>query len=70
MNKKGFAISIILYSIVFLVVSILYITLGIMKTRYTVCNGLRETIRKELNEVYNNVNNNIVDDDNIENNGD
>ena len=49
MNKKGFAISIIMYSIVFLLVSIFYITLGILKTRYNVNDSLRKGIIEELN---------------------
>ena len=49
MNKKGFAISIIMYSIVFLLVSIFYITLGILKTRYNVSDSLRKGIMEELN---------------------
>ncbi len=49
MNKKGFAISIVLYSIVFLLVTIFYIMLGILKTRYTVNDGLRKGIMDELN---------------------
>ncbi len=49
MNKKGFAISIIMYSIVFLLVSIFYITLGILKTRYNVSDSLRNGLMEELN---------------------
>ena len=51
MNNKGFAISIILYSLVFLLVSIFYLLLGIVKTRYTVTSNLRESIIEELNEI-------------------
>ena len=50
MNKKGFAISIILYSLVFLLVSIFYMLLGIVKTRYIVSKGLRESVMNEFNE--------------------
>lgn len=50
MNKRGFAISVILYSIVFLIIAILYMLLGITKTRYTVNKGLRESIVNDLNE--------------------
>lgn len=42
MNKKGFAVSIILYSIVFIIVTILYMLLGIVKTRYEVTLKERE----------------------------
>lgn len=49
MNKKGFAISIVLYSIVFLIISILYITLGILKTRYNVGSDLHKATMDELN---------------------
>ena len=48
MNKKGFAISIILYSMVFLLITTLYIILGVFKTRYTVTNELRDSIVEEL----------------------
>ena len=50
MNKKGFAISVILYSIIFLIIAILYMLLGITKTRYTVSKTLRDNIINELNE--------------------
>ena len=49
MNKKGFAISIILYSMVFLLVSIFYMLLGIAKNRYTVSTNLRESIIENMN---------------------
>lgn len=49
MNKKGFAISIILYSMVFLLVSIFYMLLGISKNRYTVSTNLRESIIENMN---------------------
>lgn len=50
MNKKGFAISVILYSMVFLLVSVFYMLLGIVKTRYNTSNGLRNVVEEELNE--------------------
>ena len=50
MNKKGFAVSIILYSIVFLIVAILYVLLGIEKSRYTVNKEIRESIINQINE--------------------
>lgn len=50
MNKKGFAISVILYSIIFLIIAILYMLLGLTKTRYTVNKNLRDNIVNELNE--------------------
>ena len=49
MNKKGFAISIVLYSIVFLLISVFYMILGILKTRYSVSSSLREDIIDQLN---------------------
>ena len=49
MNKNGFAISIILYSIVFLIIAILYMLLGLAKTRYTVNKSLRDNIVNDLN---------------------
>ena len=50
MNKKGFAVSIIIYSIVFLIIAILYMLLGIERNRYTVNSELRESITAYLNE--------------------
>lgn len=49
MNNKGFAISIIMYSMVFLLIAILYMILGIMRTRYTVNAKLRDSIIEKLN---------------------
>lgn len=49
MNKKGFAISVILYSVVFLIIAILYMLLGLTKTRYTVNKNLRDNLVNELN---------------------
>ncbi len=49
MNKKGFAISVIMYSIVFLLVTIFYITLGILKARYNVNDSLKKAVMEELN---------------------
>lgn len=50
MNKKGFAISVVLYSIVFLLISVLYMIVGILKTRYHNENDLRDAIVEQLNE--------------------
>lgn len=50
LNNKGFAISIILYSFVFLIVTILFILLGLEKNRYEVNQNLREGIIEKLNE--------------------
>lgn len=49
MNKKGFAISIILYSMVFLLISIFYMLLNIARNRYTVSTNLRESIIENMN---------------------
>lgn len=51
MNKKGFAISIVMYSIVFLLITIFYIMLGILKTRYNVSNNLKEEVMEQLNSI-------------------
>ena len=51
MNKKGFAISVILYTIIFLIITIFYILLGIVKTRYNVNSNLRDSIVSKLNGV-------------------
>ena len=53
MNKKGVAISIIIYAIIFLVIAILDIILLIEKNKYNVNGELRENIIKELNENIN-----------------
>ena len=49
MNKKGFAISIVMYSIVFLIVTILYIILGIVRNRYVINERLRDQVMMQLN---------------------
>ena len=49
MNNKGFAISIVLYSIVFLLISIMYMILGVLKTRYHINNDMRNDIMETLN---------------------
>ncbi len=50
MNKNGFAVSIILYSIVFLIISALYMLLAIEKGRLTTNEDLRKSIVEQLNE--------------------
>ncbi len=52
MNKKGFAISAILYSITFLIITVMFMLLGIVKTRYTVTDKLREEIVSRLDDVH------------------
>ena len=49
MNKNGFAISILLYSLALVIISLVYMLLGIMKTRYQIENDLRNNIISELN---------------------
>ena len=53
MNKKGFAISVILYAIVFLIISIFYILLAIVKTRYNEADDLKKSIITSLNSMEN-----------------
>ena len=53
MNKKGFAISVVLYSIVFLLISVLYVITGILKTRYHVESDLRDDIVEQINDSVN-----------------
>lgn len=53
-NNKGFAISIILYSIVFLIITILFIILNLEKNRYDTNQKLRNGIIEKLNEVTEN----------------
>jgi len=54
MNNKGFAISVILYSIVFLIVTIMFMLLGIVKTRYTVNDKLKENVIQKIYDIPNN----------------
>ena len=49
MNKKGFAISVVLYAVIFVVIAIFYLLLGIIRSRYSVNNGLKNNILSELN---------------------
>lgn len=49
MNNKGFAISVILYVIVFLIIAVLYILLGIVKARYSVNSDLKNNVTTTLN---------------------
>lgn len=51
MSKKGFAISIILYSMVFLLITILYMILGILETRYNVSDKTRKNVIDEINSI-------------------
>ena len=68
MNNKGFAITIIMYSMVFLLISVFYILLGVMRTRYTVNNKLRENLVTKLNEMgqLGNIVTGLCDDTNID----
>ena len=50
MNKKGFAVSIIVYLVVFLIVMLLYILLKIEQGRYEVNDGLRTEVIDNLND--------------------
>jgi hypothetical protein len=50
MNKKGFAASVVLYSIVLLVISTIFVLLGISRTRYTVTSRLRKNIINSIND--------------------
>lgn len=52
MNNKGFAISIILYSMVFLLITVLYIILGALKARYNTTTSIRSDIMQEFNEIH------------------
>lgn len=52
MNKKGFAISVILYSMVILVISIMYLVLGIVKDRYNLENQLKESAIDYIDENF------------------
>ena len=49
MNKKGFAISVIIYSLVLVITSLLYMTLGVIKNRYDNEKKLRDNIEERLN---------------------
>ena len=50
-NKNGFAISVILYAMVILVIGIFYLLLGIVKNRYTVGNNLKEAVISSMGDV-------------------
>ena len=68
MNKKGFAISIVLYAIVFLIITIFYVLLGVIKSRYNTNNDLRNSVVDELNSeehIRDNLENNSLLDDMI-----
>ncbi len=61
MNKKGFAISVILYIIVFFIITIFYVLLGIVKARYNTNSSLRDSVVTKLNSseyIYDIINNN------------
>lgn len=49
MNKKGFAVSVILYSICFLIVTMLFMLLAIVRTRYNVSDKLRKNVIDSVN---------------------
>ena len=44
MNRKGFAISVVLYAMVILIIGIFYLLLGIVRNRYSVGDDLKEQI--------------------------
>ena len=61
MNKKGFAISVILYIIVFFIITIFYVLLGIVKARYNTNSNLRDSVVTKLNGseyIYDRIDNN------------
>lgn len=49
MNKKGFAISVVLYTMVILIIGILYLLLGIVRHRYNTGNDLKEHVISGIN---------------------
>ena len=49
MNRKGFAISIVMYSIVFLIVTILYMLVGVVRNRYVINENLRGKVTAQIN---------------------
>lgn len=54
MNKKGFAISVVLYSLVILIVSIMYLLLSTVKNNYNTNKNLRNEIVNMLNNKQDN----------------
>ena len=50
MNKKGFAISVILYSMIILVIGIMFLLLGVIKNRYNINDRLKQDIIDYINE--------------------
>ena len=51
MNKKGFAISTMLYGLVFVTIAVFYLILAIVANRNQTNNNFVEEIREELNEL-------------------
>ena len=51
MNKKGFAISTMLYGLVFVTIAVFYLILAIVANRNQTNNNFVEERREELNEL-------------------
>lgn len=49
MNKKGLAMSMVIYAVILLIISLLYMLLGIVRNRYTINDDLRKAIIRDLN---------------------
>lgn len=50
-NKKGFAISVVLYTMVILIVGIFYLLLGIVRNRYFVEDDLKQVIIDDIEDI-------------------
>lgn len=51
MNKKGFAISTILYGLIFLTIAIFYLTVNIVNSSWEDNNNFVNKVRKDLNNL-------------------
>lgn len=52
MNKKGFAISTMLYGLVFVTIAVFYLILAIVGKRNDANNNYVQTIREQLQDVF------------------
>ena len=52
MNKKGFAISTMLYGLVFITIAVFYLIIAIVSKRNDSRNNYVQTIREQLQDTY------------------
>lgn len=51
LNKKGFAISTMLYGLIFVTIAVFYLIVTIVSDRYTANNDFTNQVRAELNDM-------------------